>query len=272
MAADNRTWRRPSAFSDRRIALLVYGVVVGVVLWSVYGVFVGADGVPVDRLVAGAGFAWQLFTEQLFPPRADAGQLELLIEGLLESIAMAMIATVLGVLLSVPVAFMAAENLAPKPVYYANRGLISVSRALHELIVAIIAVKAVGLGPLAGIITLAFKTIGFFGKLLAEDLEDIDPGQVDAIRATGANRVQVLLYGVVPQIVPRFVGLSVYRWDINIRQSTIIGIVGAGGIGTLILTAFQRYQYQYAAAILLAIVAVVLVAEGVSAYVRRSVQ
>ncbi|ERH07968.1 MAG: phosphonate ABC transporter, permease protein PhnE [Halonotius sp. J07HN4] len=191
---------------------------------------------------------------------------------MLESVAMAMVATVTGVAVSVPVAFMAAENLSPKPLYALSRGLISVSRAFNAIIVAILAVKAVGFGPLAGIITITFKTVGFFSKLLAEDIEDIDMGSVAAVRATGSSPIQTLLYGVAPQIIPRFAGLSVYRWDINIRTSTVIGIVGAGGIGSVLLTAFNRYDYQYVSAILLSIIVVVLFAEAVSAGVRRRYQ
>jgi len=206
------------------------------------------------------------------PPDATAREFDRIVAKMLESVAMAMVATVTGIVVSVPIAFMAAENLSPKPLYAINRGLISVSRAFNAIIVAILAVKAVGFGPLAGIITITFKTVGFFSKLLAEDIEDIDMGSVDAVRATGSSPIQTLLYAVAPQIIPRFAGLSVYRWDINIRTSTVIGIVGAGGIGSVLLTAFNRYDYQYVSAILLSIIVVVLFAEGVSAVVRRRYQ
>jgi len=263
MAAGSRSWERPTVFRRREVKWAVYAGTVGFVLWS--GVGVGADPA---RIAQGLGSAGSLVGDFL-PPSATPRQAQRIADKMLESVAMAMVSTLTGILLSVPIAFMAAENLSPKPVYAINRGFISISRAFNAIIVGIIAVKAIGFGPLAGILTITFKTVGFFSKLLAEDLEDIDMGSVNAVRASGASPVQTLLYGVVPQIIPRFAGLSVYRWDINIRTSTIIGIVGAGGIGSVLLTAFNRYDYQYVTAILLAIIAVVLVAEGVSAVVRR---
>ncbi|ELZ38807.1 phosphonate ABC transporter, permease protein PhnE [Halorubrum tebenquichense] len=266
MATEERTWRRPTAFGRREFKWAGYLAVVGFFLWSAWGI--GADPA---RIASGFGRGLTLLGD-FFPPDATPRQARRIVDKMVESVAMAMISTVTGIALSVPVAFMAAENLSPRPLYYLNRGFISLSRALNAIIVAILVVKAVGLGPLAGIITITFKTVGFFAKLLAEDLEDIDMGSVDAVRATGASPVQTLAYGVVPQIIPRFAGLSVYRWDINIRTSTVVGIVGAGGIGSVLLTAFNRYSYQYVSAILVAIIAVVLVAEGVSAVVRRRYQ
>jgi phosphonate transport system permease protein len=263
MAAGNRTWERPTVFPRRGVKWAVYAGVVGFFVWSGFGV--GADP---GRIAQGLGSAASLVGDFL-PPTATPRQAQRIVDKMLESVAMAMVSTLTGIVLSVPIAFMASENLSPKPLYAVNRGFISISRAFNAIIVGIIAVKAIGFGPLAGILTITFKTVGFFSKLLAEDIEDIDMGSVDAVRAAGASPLQTLLYGVVPQIIPRFAGLSVYRWDINIRTSTIIGIVGAGGIGSVLLTAFNRYDYQYVTAILLAIIAVVLVAEGVSAVVRR---
>ncbi|MGM0398421.1 MAG: phosphonate ABC transporter, permease protein PhnE [Halobacteriota archaeon] len=266
MAAKEIQWKRPSVFGRAEYKWATYLAVLGFFAWSAWDL-----GASPTRIAAGFGNAVALAGD-FFPPEATARQSTRILEKMLESVAMAMVSTVTGILVSVPVAFMAAENLSPRPLYVLNRGFIAVSRAFNAIIVAIIAVKAVGFGPLAGIITITFKTVGFFAKLLAEDIEDIDMGSVDAVRAAGASPVQTLLFGVVPQIVPRFAGLSVYRWDINIRTSTIIGIVGAGGIGSVLLTAFNRYDYAYVTAILLAIVAVVLVAEGVSAVVRRRYQ
>jgi len=266
MATGERTWERPTAFGRHEIKYAVYALVVAFFAWSALGL-----GVSPGRFLEGLGYGVTLLGD-MFPPQATARQMTRIVEKMAESVAMAMVATVTGVALSVPIAFMAAENLSPRPLYSLNRGFISLSRAFNAIIVAIIAVKAVGFGPFAGIITITFKTVGFFSKLLAEDIEDIDMGSVDAVRASGAPPVATLLYAVVPQIVPRFAGLSVYRWDINIRTSTIVGIVGAGGIGSVLLTAFERYDYDYVSAVLLAIIVVVLIAEGVSALVRRRYQ
>lgn len=264
----DRSWERPVAFYNRYVKWLVYLGTLLFVLWSLISLL---EGVTLSRLIEGIGHGYA-FLQSMYPPETGSTATDRVLDMMIESVAMAMVATAIGVTISVPIAFGAAENLVPRSVYWLNRGLISFSRAIDGLIVAIIAVKAVGVGPLAGILAISFKTVGFFSKLLAEDLEDIDSGAMEAVQATGASRLQTMIYAVVPQIIPRFVGLTVYRWDINIRASTIIGIVGAGGIGTLLMRAFSRYEYDYVATILLAIIAVVLVGEAFSAYVRRRVQ
>ncbi|SDF67897.1 phosphonate transport system permease protein [Halorubrum xinjiangense] len=265
-AANRRSWQRPTAFRSRRVKWLVYGLVLALIAWSVASL-----QITPARFLSGIGYGYELI-DSMLPPETGNENMLRLFDRMIETIAMAMVATVAGIAISLPVAFGAAENISPKPTYYLSRGIISATRAIDGLIVAIIAVIALGFGPLAGIVAISFKTIGFFSKLFAEDLEDIDMGGVEAVRATGASRFQSLVYGVVPQVVPRFAGLAVYRWDINIRSSTIVGIVGAGGIGVLLQRAYQRYEYDYVAAILIAIIAVVLVAEFVSALVRRRVQ
>ncbi|HSE94105.1 MAG TPA: phosphonate ABC transporter, permease protein PhnE [Methylomirabilota bacterium] len=205
-----------------------------------------------------------------FPP--DFHRLELLAGGVLESIEIATLSTLLGVVFGIPVAVLASRNVVPLPVYGAGRGTITLGRTFHELIVGILFVKAVGFGPLAGVLTLTVNSVGFFSKLLAEHIETIDRGQIEAVRATGASGAQVLIFGVLPQVLPRVIGLTIYQWDIHLRQSTIIGIVGAGGIGATLLNAFSRYDYDFALAILLVIVAIVLVGEAISALARKAVQ
>lgn len=195
-----------------------------------------------------------------------------IIDGLLESLTMTFTSTVIGILLAIPVGIGAARNLAPMPVYLFCRSIIAVSRTFQEVIIAILFVVMFGFGPLAGMITLAFATIGFMAKLLAEDIEDIDERQVEAIRSTGARWLQLMNYAVQPQVMPRLIGLSVYRLDINFRESAVIGIVGAGGIGATLNTSLSRYEYDTAAAILLIIIAIVMFTEYCSGYIRRWVQ
>lgn len=192
--------------------------------------------------------------------------------GLVESLTMTLTATVVGILISVPIGIGAARNLAPTWVYFLCRSIIAVSRSLQEIIIAIFFVAMFGFGPFAGFLTLSFATIGFLSKLLAEDIEDIDKSQVEAIRATGASWLQVLNYAVQPQVMPRLVGLSLYRLDINFRESSVIGIVGAGGIGATLNTAIDRYEYDSAGAILLIIIAIVLLVEYTSGHIRRRLQ
>lgn len=192
--------------------------------------------------------------------------------GILESLTMAFTSTVIGVALAIPVGLGAARNLAPLPVYLFCRSLIAISRSFQEVIIAILFVVMFGFGPLAGMLALTFATLGFMAKLLAEDIEDINSGQVEAINATGASWLQLMNYAVQPQVMPRLIGLSIYRLDINFRESAVIGIVGAGGIGATLNTSLSRYEYETSAAILLIIIGIVLMAEYFSSYVRKQVQ
>ncbi|MFV2093118.1 MAG: phosphonate ABC transporter, permease protein PhnE [Hyphomicrobiales bacterium] len=193
-------------------------------------------------------------------------------EGMIESLIMTVASTVVGVIISIPIALGAARNIAPLPVYLICRGIIAVSRALHEIIVAILLVAIFGFGPLAGFLTLSFATIGFLAKLLAEDIEDTDKGQAEAIRATGASWLKWINYGIQPQVMPRLVGLSMYRLDINFRESAILGLVGAGGIGATLNTAFDRYEFDTAAAIIIIIIVIVMALEYSSGIIRARMQ
>tara|TARA_B100000242_G_scaffold89792_1_gene60605 strand:- start:1258 stop:2073 length:816 start_codon:yes stop_codon:yes gene_type:complete len=193
-------------------------------------------------------------------------------DGLVESIVMTVSASVVGVIISIPIGLGAARNIAPLPVYLVCRAIVAISRALQEIIVAILLVAIFGFGPLAGFLTLSFATIGFLSKLLAEDIEAMDKTQAEAIKASGARWIQWINYGVQPQVMPRLIGLSIYRVDINFRESAILGLVGAGGIGATLNTAFDRYEYDTAAAILLLIILIVMSLEYISGLVRSRVQ
>lgn len=193
-------------------------------------------------------------------------------EGLSESLIMTVAASVVGIAISIPIGLGAARNISPLPVYLACRSIIALSRALQEIIVAILLVAIFGFGPLAGFLTLSFATIGFLSKLLAEDIEAMDRAQGEAIRATGASWLQWINFGIQPQVMPRLIGLSIYRLDINFRESAILGLVGAGGIGATLNTAFDRYEFDTAAAILLLIIGIVMALEYLSGIVRARVQ
>ena len=211
------------------------------------------------------------FLSGFFPPDFVTRWTEIA-DGIAESIWMTVVATVIGIAISIPVGIGAAKNIAPAPVYYACRAVLAISRSFQEIILAIFFVKLFGFGPFAGMVTLAVATIGFYGKLLAEDIEDIDPAQAEAVRATGAGFLQWVNYGIQPQVLPRMIGLGLYRCDINFRESAVVGIVGAGGIGATLNTAFDRYEFTTAAAILLVIIAIVMVVEYSSGFLRRWVQ
>lgn len=259
-----RAWRPPSVWPRPWMGPLLVGAALAFLAWNAASLEVDPQRIArgLSRLGAVAARA--------FPPDWSCGGL--LAAGVLESVEIATVSTLLGMALGIPVAVLAARNVVPLPVYAGGRGVITLGRTFHELIVAILFVKAVGFGPLAGVLTLGLHSVGFFAKLLAEQIETIDRGQIEAVRATGASPAQVLIYGVLPQVLPRVVGLAVYQWDIHLRQSTIIGIVGAGGIGATLYNAFARYDFDFALAILIVIVAIVLVGEAVSAVARRMVR
>lgn len=195
-----------------------------------------------------------------------------ILSGLKESLTMTFTSTVIGVVLAIPVGLGAARNIAPLPVYLFCRAIIAISRTFQEIIIAILFVAMFGFGPLAGVITLAFATIGFMAKLMAEDIEDTQREPMEAIRATGGSWLQWINYSVQPQVMPRLIGLSLYRLDINFRESAVIGIVGAGGIGATLNTSINRYDYDTSAAILLLIIVIVLMSEYLSGYVRKWTQ
>ncbi|HEY8429979.1 MAG TPA: phosphonate ABC transporter, permease protein PhnE [Sandaracinaceae bacterium] len=257
-------WRPPPFFGTRtRQRLAIWGAVAYVV-WSVTDL-----DVDVDRMLAGFPRALEMLA-RMVPP--DFGRWQLLLAGMLESLQMALAATLFGIVLSIPLGIAAARNLAPRPVYLAARTVIVLGRTLHEVIIAIFCVKLFGFGAVAGLITLAFASAIFLGKMLAEDIENVRSGPVEAVRATGASFLQVVVYSIVPQVLGRTVGVMIYRLDANVRHSTVIGIVGAGGIGQTLSASFSRYDYDFSAAILLSIVALVALGEWFSDWVRRKLR
>lgn len=260
------TWKRPPVFI--KSAPLRYLLWLLVLVWFVLAI--GTIEVNWARVAEGMERGWRFIQGFLTPDFTT--RWKDISAGLIESLTMTLTSTVVGVIVSVPVGIGAARNIAPKAVYYVCRSIIAVSRSLQEIIIAILFVAMFGFGPFAGFLTLSFATIGFLAKLLAEDIEDIDESQTEAIRATGASWFQLINYAVQPQVMPRLIGLSLYRLDINFRESAVIGIVGAGGIGATLNTAIDRYEFDSAGAILLVIIFIVMIAEYSSGYVRRWVQ
>lgn len=200
-------------------------------------------------------------------------ELKLTVEKMIETIMIGMMATFFGIIMALPVSFIAARNLmAGSPigmfVYYLTRTVLNIVRSIEPLIWAIIAVIVVGLGPFAGILALTLHSMAALGKLYSEAVESIDPGPIEAIQATGANWLQMVMYAVVPQIIPPFVSFTIYRWDINIRMSTIIGFVGGGGIGFLLSQWIRLLDYQAAGMAVWFIAITVAILDYVSAEIR----
>lgn len=259
------TWKRPPFIKN---ATLRWAIVVGAAVY--FATAFGTMDVNWERVSEGIPRG-QRFLDAFFPPNF-ADNRGVVWDGIQESIWMAIIATVAGIVLSIPVGLGAARNLALRWVYMSCRAIIAGSRTFPEIILAIFAVKLFGFGPFAGFVALSIGTIGFYGKLLAEDIENMSASQAEAVKATGANWFQWINYAIQPQVMPRMIGLAVYRLDINFRESAVVGIVGGGGIGATLNTAFDRYEFDTAAAILLIIIGIVLVLEYASGYLRKWVQ
>lgn len=261
----DRRWKKPPLIKR---AWLRWTLCVGAAIYLTLAL--GTAEVNWARVLEGLPRGARFFGA-FFPPNFTSRWNEIT-EGIFESIWMTVVSTIIGIAISIPVGIGAAKNAVPGPIYYLCRGILAISRSFQEIILAIFFVKLFGFGPFAGIVTLSFATIGFYGKLLAEDIEDMDPAQAEAVRATGASWLQWINYGVQPQVMPRMIGLALYRLDINFRESAVIGIVGAGGIGATLDTAFERYEFDSAAAILLVIIGIVMLLEYSSGFLRRRVQ
>ena len=191
----------------------------------------------------------------------------------IETLMIACLGTLLGVMLCIPAAWFGALNITPyKPITYPLARLtMTLSRSIHEIVWALFFVAAVGLGPLAGVLALAVRSIGFIAKMSAEAIEDIDPGPVDAIRATGGNDFQVVLYGILPQVLPQVISVVIFEWEINIRRSAILGMVGAGGLGLVFFRQMNTFNYHGVTSVIVAILMLILLGELVSFFIRKAV-
>ncbi len=254
------SWRPPKLIPN---PVARYGLLLAVAVYLVWSL--NALDIDWQRVEQGMSRAANMFA-RMVPP--NFSRWELLGRGVLESVQMAFAASFIGMILAIPLGICAATNLVPKPVYFAARGVLAISRTFHEVIIAIFFVKIFGFGPLAGVLTLVVASMSFIGKMLAEDIENMQSGQLEAIRATGANFTKMLIYAVQPQMLPRYLGVSIYRLDANIRHSTVVGIVGAGGIGQTLAASFSRYDYDFSLAILLTIISLVFAGEFFSNWVR----
>jgi len=190
-----------------------------------------------------------------------------------DTLNIATLGTLIALCLAVPVAFLAARNTTPSRVFVRPVALLIIvsTRSINSLIWALLLIAIIGPGVFAGIIAIAIRSIGFCAKLLYEAIEEIDPAQVEAVTATGASPLQVMSYGIVPQILPAFAGIAVFRWDINIRESTVLGLVGAGGIGLQLSSSLNTLAWPQVSLILIVILLAVIISEWVSAKIRGAI-
>jgi phosphonate transport system permease protein len=226
--------------------------------------------------VAEGAMIWTVSAEQVASVGAPEASVELKLafEKIIETIFIGMMATFFGTILAVPVSFLAARNLMSATsitlgIYYLVRTILNIVRSIEALIWAVLFVTAVGLGPFAGVLALTLHSIAALGKLFSEAIESIDSGPIEAVQATGANWVQTVMFAVIPQIVPPFVSFTIYRWDINVRMSTIIGAVGGGGIGFLLIQWIRILDYRAAGIAVWFIAITVAILDYVSSEIRE---
>jgi phosphonate transport system permease protein len=234
----------------------------GVYLWSVAGI-----GAWPGAIWAGFPSFFKLLGD-LFPPNWSA--LPVLVEPLVQTLQMALVGTTQGAALAVPLILLSSRNVTRHAwVYYSARAVLNVLRTIPELLYAAILVAVVGIGPFAGILALTVFSMAIIGKLTSESLEAIDPGPMEALDAAGANRLKSVRFAVVPQILPAFLSYALFVFEINVRVSFVLGLVGAGGIGQLLLTALNLFRYQSALLIILVTLAAVIIIDTVSVRVRQ---
>lgn len=256
-------WRR---FSPRQtlIRYTWYLGIVFVAVWSVSNL-----DIPWFYFLDAHVQAADLIT-RMWP--LDWSFLENIVGPMVETIHIATLGTAVTVVIAFPVAFLAARNTTFNSfTWFIGRFILVASRSINTVVWGLLFVAIFGPGPMAGVWAIAFRSIGFMGKLVAEAIEEIDVGTVEAIEATGASRLQVLWIGILPQVLPVIIGTTVYRWDINIRESSVLGFVGAGGIGILLYSSINQFLWREVAVILLAVFAVVVLSELVSATVRQRI-
>jgi phosphonate transport system permease protein len=191
----------------------------------------------------------------------------------IETLMIACLGTLLGVIICIPAAWFGAMNITPyKPITYPlARMMMTLSRSIHEIVWALFFVSAVGLGALAGIFAIAVRSVGFIAKMSAEAIEDIDPGPVEAIRAVGGNDFQVVIFAILPQVLPQILGVVIFEWEINIRRSAILGLVGAGGLGLVFFRQMNTFNFHGVMSVIVAIFGLILIGEVLSYWTRRKI-
>jgi phosphonate transport system permease protein len=252
---------------SRNVRLCVYLVLTALVAWSVQVTIIEDTDWErmgsLAKVLEGAnrfiGIDFSLFKDLLKPT--------------IETFMIACLGTLLGVIICIPAAWFGAMNITPyKPITYPlARIMMTISRSIHEIVWALFFVAVVGLGALPGILAIAVRSVGFIAKMAAEAIEDIDPGPVEAIRSVGGNNLQVLIYAILPQILPQVLGVIIFEWEINIRRSAILGLVGAGGLGLVFFRQMNTFNYHGVMTVIIAILGLILLGEAFSHWVRRKI-
>jgi phosphonate transport system permease protein len=265
--------KAPLAWSRFRYpqSLYKYGALLGTLAFIAFSI--DYLNIEVDRLPGMLGRVVDLLTHRYYPPNIEHVLERDFLHAVVETLEMSYLATVLGIAFAVPLAWFGSFNMTParRLLYPVARLIIMGSRSVHEMIWTILLVAILGFGMLPGTLALMLFCIGFTGKLFSEAIEAIDPGQVEAIRATGAGHLQMFIFAVLPQVRVAWTGISIYTWDALFRAATVVGFFGAGGMGWYLRESVQRIASNDVAAILLSIILVVIVSELLSAWLRTRI-
>ncbi len=254
-----------SGVGPRRTLLqaLAWGMFAALLVWS----WRGAEMRPM-ALVRDAGNMWQ-FARDFFPPNFHDWPTYL--QEMVVTVQIAIWGTILAIVAAVPLGLLSSENVVPPWVYQPVRRLMDAARAINEMVFAMLFVVAVGLGPFAGVLAIFVHTTGILAKLFSEAVEAIDPHPVEGIRATGANAMEEIVYGIIPQVLPLWISYSLYRFESNVRSATVVGMVGAGGIGVVLWEIIRGFYYAETCAVMILVVGTVSVLDMISAQIRKRV-
>jgi phosphonate transport system permease protein len=265
-AAVVATLGQAATLRNRRLVRAAGWTVLAAAVFGFAGGQIGMNPVAVAR---GIPFMWDFLT-RMFPP--DLTYLHMLGGATVESVQIAVWGTLLAIVFSIPLSLLGARNTTPHAVvFHLTRLFLNALRAINELVFALIFVSAVGLGPFAGVLAIAMHATGMLAKFSAEEIEGVDRGQVEALQATGAGKLQVILFGVIPQVIPAFVSYAIYRLDVSIRSATVLGLVGAGGLGFSLFKTMKLFKYHETATCILVIFLLVLVSDWLCARLREKV-
>jgi len=266
----SRTWdmKVPKPKRNKAARFAIYAALAAVYIWAF-------AGIPFDGVKETAGQVTRSIVGGLFAPDWDYVYLpdgEDLLRGLLDTLAIAALGTVISCALCIPFAFWAAAGRG-KSKGWSGTGkfMLSLIRTFPEIVMAILFIKAVGPGAFAGVLALGLHSVGMLGKLFSEEVENIDVGPIETLVASGASRLQIWWFAIVPQVLPGFLNYTMYRFEINVRSATILGVIGAGGIGTPLIFALQTRNWDRVGVILLGIIVMVTAIDLISGYIRKKI-
>ena len=248
-------------FNIKNISILI-------VLAIIYWLAAKGSELSITELIKGLPYMHD-FLSRMWPPNI-AYTLKVFWP-LIETIEVAIWGTTFAILAAIPLGFLAAKNIAPPFVFWISRAVLNFCRAINEIIFGLIFVSLVGLGPFPGVLAIAVHSVGMLGKFFAEAIENVDRGPIEALEATGSNRIKMITYAIIPQVIPQFIAYCLYRFEVNVRAAAVLGVVGAGGIGFILQTNMRLFEYQNLIIILLSIYFTVVAIDTLTTRLRAKI-